>query len=209
MTSSNTSFGSKLLVFEGPDAVGKSTVVAEIVQKLLAQNIPTVSLSFPGRQAGTLGHLVYKIHHDSGSLGVEAVDPNALQALHIAAHLDAIERVIKPLLASGKTVVLDRYWWSTWVYGNVAGMASMVLQHLVEAEKAVWGSCLPAHVFLLDRELPLRPDGTQNWLELKSTYADLSEQEKSFYPVHVIANEGPLSETIEKIWFEIAGNSSY
>jgi hypothetical protein len=52
-----------LLVFEGPDGVGKSTLVNEAGSILTSRGIPHNVLSFPGKDPGTLGWVVDQIHH--------------------------------------------------------------------------------------------------------------------------------------------------
>src|SRR5439155_12811025 len=91
-------------------------------------------VSFPGREIGTLGKLVYEIHHDAAKAGVKAIDPTSLQLLHIAAHIDAIEARILPALKQGRHVVLDRFWWSTLVYGIVNGANKRSLKAMIEVE---------------------------------------------------------------------------
>jgi dTMP kinase len=120
----------KLIVFEGADGIGKSSLSKEVMRRLEDLNVASVSLAFPGKDLGTLGHLVYQIHHDPAALGVISVTPLALQTLHVAAHLDAIERRILPALQDGTWVILDRFWWSTWVYGVHQGIAPLISKRL-------------------------------------------------------------------------------
>ncbi len=109
----------KLLIFEGPDGVGKTTIVQELKAKLSVENFKF--LSFPGREEGTLGNAIYRMHHSPQEFGIKVMSELARQTLHIAAHIDVIETRIKPWIAEGKNVVLDRFWWSTLVYGSVGG----------------------------------------------------------------------------------------
>ncbi|HEY6767746.1 MAG TPA: AAA family ATPase [Candidatus Sulfotelmatobacter sp.] len=88
----------KLVIFEGPDGVGKSTLLKATSDLLAQRKIPFLSLSFPGKTPGTLGELVDRIHHTPQDLQLNAITPLALQALHIAVHLDAIDTRIKPAL---------------------------------------------------------------------------------------------------------------
>ena len=100
----------KLIVFEGPDRVGKSTLADALTKKLVELGIPCEHLALPGRIEGTVGRLVDGIHHAPKTFGLHQITPTSLQALHVAAQLDAIERIILPALNMGTWVVLDRFW---------------------------------------------------------------------------------------------------
>lgn len=187
------------IIVEGPDGVGKSSVVRDLTKVIEARHAKVVNLAFPGRQEGTLGLLVYKLHHDLAQFGIEGITPVAVQALHVAAHLDVITTVIKPLLANGTTVVLDRFWWSTWVYGTVNGIDQKILHNLIESERCAWGSCVPNAAILLERQSPLRPEPHDIWEKLKIEYAKLSAREAEKYPVYRISNDGEPKETLNSI----------
>src|SRR5919205_3641476 len=103
----------KLIVIEGPDGVGKTTIANELSLRLNDIGQECKVIAFPGNEPGTIGELIYRIHHDPTQFGVKQVTPTALQALHVAAHLAAIELSILPILRTGQYVVLDRFWWST------------------------------------------------------------------------------------------------
>jgi len=186
----------QLIIFEGADAAGKSTVCSAYRDALARMGFPSCLLSFPGKEPGTLGDLVYKIHHDPHSKGVDRLTSASLQALHVAAHLDTIESKIVPRLDDGQTVVLDRYWWSTWVYGVVAGADTKVLHALIEAERVAWGKWLPGLVYLIIRSNPLREEPLKPWLELCQEYKTLAERESELYPVCVLSNEGEIDVTV-------------
>src|SRR5688572_21439337 len=109
----------KLFVFEGPDGSGKTTLSMAFAKYLRNKGTDCEHFAFPGREAGTLGKLVHELHHNSALVGVDSLTPSSLQLLHIAAHVDAIESRIVPLLKNGRSIVLDRFWWSTWVYGKI------------------------------------------------------------------------------------------
>lgn len=180
-----------LIVLEGPDGVGKSTLHAALATALERAGHQILSLAFPGNDPGSIGELVYRIHHNDGSLGVRGVSPLAKQALHIAAHIDAVERLIRPALKNGQTVLLDRFWWSTWVYGIVAGCDKRPLRGLIEAERTAWGRVRPTHAFLVQRPAPInRDEGMLYWQRLSLEYSRLAVREKREYPVSIIDNVG-------------------
>jgi dTMP kinase len=180
----------KLFVFEGPDGVGKSTLVQSTREFLTSRSIPFLTISFPGKEPGTLGWLVDQIHHGQRVEDIRALTALSLQALHIAAHLDHIEARIRPALQNGTFVILDRFWWSTLVYGRAGTVQPEVLELLVAAEKTAWGRSLPAVMFLVNRTAPFRPEQDKAGFErLSSLYSELAAQEQNEYPVVTIAND--------------------
>lgn len=172
----------RLIVFEGVDAAGKTTLCKELCASLRHEHQSVRDCHFPGTQKGTLGELVYRIHHlHSSEFGVPTIDPCSLQLLHIAAHIDAIESEIKPALLDGEWVVLDRFWWSTYVYGLDNGVRESQLQLMIEVERSAWGSTQPDIVFLVDSATPLRGDETNSraWQSKRQTYNRLAVREGS------------------------------
>jgi thymidylate kinase len=143
-----------IYVFEGVDGAGKSTLSSAVTTRLAEEGVRVALRSFPGRETGTLGELVYRLHHDSASMGVKSITSTALQMLHVAAHLDAIEREICPLVKSGALVLLDRYWWSTWAYGVGSHANQDALAEMVNLERLFWGTLLPEAIFLVERPYP-------------------------------------------------------
>lgn len=53
-----------IYVFEGIDHVGKTTIVQRIKEIIDKTGKECIILSFPGKADGTLGALVYDIHHN-------------------------------------------------------------------------------------------------------------------------------------------------
>lgn len=184
----------RLIVFEGPDGAGKSELSGRLVKFLRKSGKPCAYFAFPGNEPGTLGHLVYKLHHQPKAFGIKKIDPTSLQLLHLASHVEAIKKKILPALAEGRNVVLDRYWWSMWVYGSVSGVASSILAQMVDIEKKCWGSISP-RVFLIERKDKLDNLGTK----LLKQYYKLMKMQGPCCPVHVIRNSGTIQKTMENI----------
>ncbi len=141
----------KLYVFEGPDNVGKTTI-AKAVNEIYGLSNKSAYISFPGNESNTVGSLIYRLHHDTSEFDITEIDNTCLQALHIASHIDAINRKIIPLLKSGTTVFLDRFWWSTFVYGKLSNCNMNVIKHLIDSELAAWDTFKPRAIFYLNRE---------------------------------------------------------
>ena len=186
----------KLIVVEGPDGVGKSTVAQGLAGRLTAQGVRSEYMTFPGQRRGTIGQIVYEIHHDPGRFGIDQLSPTSLQALHIAAHLDAIERDIIPLLRDGTWIILDRFWWSTWVYGRVAGVERAVLDAMIGIEKLQWRETYPELLVLVDRSFGVTSQGRD---ELRREYRALYGSERNQYPVRKIQNDASVADAIEDI----------
>jgi dTMP kinase len=189
-----------LIVFEGPDGAGKSALARTFALHLQSGGERVAQLSFPGLEVGTLGYLVYRLHHDPSSIGVRELTPTSLQALHVAAHLDAIDRSIRPIIAKGETVILDRYWWSTWVYGVDAGVPAPTLDAMIACEQAHWAGLLPVVVLVITRQESLKAqDSGIQWRRRATLYSTLAEREAVKYPVRTVSNDGTQAEAVAEI----------
>ena len=186
-----------LIVFEGPDGVGKTTLAKALTTRLEELGIPCVYQSFPGHERGQIGSLVYGIQHDPEEFGIQHITPTALQTLHVAAHIDAIESQILPRLKNGYWVVLDRYWWSTWVYGIVSGVPRNALKAMVDLETLRWEDVKPSMVFLVGRKI--ESAGYEDSVRLKDEYRELFDQEQSWCPARMFSNDGPLGDELEEL----------
>jgi len=184
---------SRLFVFEGPDGVGKSTVIGEVEKRLHRLGESCVRLAFPGKEPGTLGLHVYDLHHQSERFGVRSLSSLSLQLLHVAAHVDAIEGRILPLLQQGRVVLLDRYWWSTWVYGIADGLPVVQLKRMIAMEKLVWQGMTPRTLFLLSRSSTIVNSA------IAKAYGELMEEEKGKYPVVALVNDAGIDTIADEI----------
>ena len=172
----------RLVVFEGPDGGGKTTLHGRVAERMPSGS--TLALAFPGNTPRSLGKLVYDIHH--GTLqSTDQPSQAALQMLHVAAHLDTIERLIRPAIESGTTVLLDRYWWSTWVYGIHDGVPRGLVDKMIDVEKSFLGDLAPDVVFLLVPAEPLGNDiSVARYKRLSVLYREMAKL--SDCPVDVV-----------------------
>jgi len=189
----------KLYVFEGPDGTGKTTLSKEFSAYLNSIGNKSRYLSFPGNSSGTLGKHIYEIHHELSEAGITAINPTSLQMLHVASHIDAIESVILPELRAGNSIVLDRFWWSTIVYGSVYGANSDSLDKLIEIEKTHWAEYQPTCIFYLKRQNTLKPSSITHWDELLEAYEKLVLQEGESSQIEIIANESSPQDTLAQL----------
>lgn len=189
----------KLVLFEGPDGVGKSTLITYAENLLIESGVRFESLAFPGKSRGTLGWIVDRIHHNKQELGVKALTPLSLQALHIAAHLDHIETTIVPRLTEGALILLDRFWWSTWVYGIADNVSPCALESLIDAERHAWGRFVPALAFLVTRPTAFRPEHEPDrFHRLCTLYNELASRESRQHPIVTLSND-QIAESHEAI----------
>lgn len=191
-------FPALLYVFEGPDGVGKTTLAHALVEYFTASSVRADYYSFPGKEEGTLGHFVYDLHHRVGAKHL-VVDPTSLQLMHIAAHIDAIERQIRPALESGVTVVLDRFWWSTWIYGQSSGANASSLSAMIDLERAHWQEILPSAIFVVERASPFDEAQTPEWDQLAHAYREATSRQDWGHRVHRIRNESTIGDALNQV----------
>jgi len=191
-----------VFVFEGPDGVGKTTL-AEAVRKLLVKTeLLVLVVSFPGRDINTLGGYVYELHHRSTTHPIRNITPDALQALHIAAHIDTIQSVIRPYIEKGGIVLLDRYWWSTWVYGRLSGVHPVALEKMIAVERLYWHDLSPTAIFSVSRPVnAFEMDVRGDFLEKSREYESVVDREIAHNRVIAIEN----SRAVVAVASEISG----
>lgn len=195
----------RLFVFEGPDGVGKSALAVGLADYLLRCGVSHEMVSFPGRITGSLGRHVRDIHHSPRKFGIKRIEAASLQVLHIAAHIDAIEHRIRPILDRGRWVILDRYWWSTVVYGGIVGVPRASLEAMVALERVHWGPIRPSAIILVLRSSPIgRSARLEDHRKLLAAYQDLALEQTAVQRVHIVWNEKTLGSARKEMLEAIA-----
>jgi dTMP kinase len=127
-----------LIVFEGIDGSGKSTQVRLLLKALRELGYDPVGFREPTR--GRWGRRVKKMAKLPGSLS-----PEEELALFVRDREENVARNLKPALAAGKVVVLDRYYFSTIAYQGAKGLDTGRIRRLNEGI-----AVKPDLVFILD-----------------------------------------------------------
>lgn len=179
--------------------MGKSTLANMITKSIDATGKRCFCFPFPGKAKGSLGKLVYDLHHSPTKFHVKSMDQTSLQIMHVAAHIDLIESRIKPLIRSGATVILDRFWWSTFVYGTTLGARRDSLKALINLEKLHWSDLEPSMILLVARSNPIGVAKDGHWKRLALEYRSLAKKEKTHYPVHILNNDSNLGRTYKRL----------
>lgn len=131
-----------LLVIEGPEGAGKTTQVRMLAELLGGIGPQVVAVREPG---GTpLGDEIRKILLDHPASDIV---PRAESLLFMASRAQLVEREIRPALAAGATVILDRFFLSTYAY-QVAGRG-LPLEDVVAANRLATESLRPDLTILL------------------------------------------------------------
>lgn len=143
-----------------------------------------------------LGAEIYALHHDPRFATAPTL---SIQLLHVAAHVEAIERQILPALKAGTWVVLDRYWWSTLAYGLVGKVDPAALRLAIKIEKLQWGAVRPTLAFLVERDLPGLKTEPRERQSLRRIYMTIAERERRRHPVKMIKNDRDLDEAVNQV----------
>jgi dTMP kinase len=108
--------GQMFVSFDGVDGVGKSTQIRLLVEALRSRGKEVVTCRDPG---GTpLGERLREILLDHHGLEIHR---RSEMLLYMASRAQLVEEVIRPALASGKTVISDRFLLANVVYQGHAG----------------------------------------------------------------------------------------
>jgi len=134
----------RLITIEGLDGAGKTTLAAALAREIAARGAPVELLREPGGEpfSERIRELV-KAADVQSSLGARA---EAL--LYAASRAQLSERVLEPLLASGRWVLLDRFVDSSLAYQG--GGRALGLEEVREINRFATGGLAPDRTLLLD-----------------------------------------------------------
>lgn len=106
----------KLIVFEGCDRSGKSTAIATVKAALMERQKKVFSIHYPGHPFELFLKTAF-INSDRIELLKSGSTPGnvSVQVGYIAKHIDLLERYVIPALIGNDYVLMDRFWWSTFV----------------------------------------------------------------------------------------------
>ena len=130
-----------LIVFEGPEGAGKSTQLRLLADWLGQRGNDVVAVREPG---GTIiGDEIRRLLLDPASEMV----PRTEALLFMASRAQLVEKEIRPTLARGAIVLVDRFFLSTYAYqGDGRGLAE---DELRSANQMATNGLVPDHTLLL------------------------------------------------------------
>lgn len=131
------------IVLEGPDGAGKSRLQRSLADDLRVRGLDPLELREPG--STVLGEHLRKLLLDPA---VGHLDPLTEAFLFSAGRAEMVRTVIRPALAAGRIVLLDRWTWSTFAYqGGGGGVPLPVIDGMSEAAS---DGLVPDLILLLD-----------------------------------------------------------
>ena len=132
-----------LVAFDGVDGAGKTTQAERLAAALKRDGRRVRVLREPGGTA--LGEQLRAVLLAADG---QADEPLVQACLFMASRRQLVVEAIRPALAQGDTVFLDRSFLSTWVYQGVVG--GVELELLEALARAAHGDAWPDQVLLLD-----------------------------------------------------------
>jgi dTMP kinase len=188
------------VTFEGLDGCGKTTQASLLVERLEAEGVTVVFTREPG---GTpLGEQIRDL-----VLHGDHVAPWAEAALYVAARAQHVDRVIRPALERGATVVCDRYLDTSVAYqGAGRGLGT---DTILELNLLAVGGLLPDRTVLVDIDIEtalsrvggkgdrIERAGAEFWPRVVDAYHALAER----FPERFVVVDGrrPVAEIAEEV----------
>jgi dTMP kinase len=207
---------SKFISLEGGEAVGKSTQIELLSQRLIKLGHKTLVTREPGGTplSESIRHLLKHAPEGRG------MTPETELLLFLASRAELVRKVIVPTLDRGMWVLSDRFLDSTTVY---QGAGRRLPTEVVERVNAfAVGTQLPGLTLVLDlepeaaRERQIRrslPPGSGTFDRMEAEPLDFFERVRQGYAdvakahpqrVKIVSAAGSIEATAEGVWKEVA-----
>lgn len=188
------------IAFEGLDGSGSSTQTRLLAERLEKEGHQVLLTKEPTSDTPTGKRIRGVLQHE------EAMSPSPLQRLFTEDRAEHLKNVIEPALAQGKTVITDRYLFSTLAYGALEVDWDWL-------KKLNQNFRLPTITFLLK----LNPAECLRRIAARGSKTEFFEQEEKlakvwknyervaaeFPNIYLIDSSGPLAGVHETIWKRI------
>ncbi len=206
----------RFISLEGGEAVGKSTQIERLAQRLTKLGDKVIVTREPG---GTpLGESIrHLLKHSPEGRGMT---PQAELLLFLASRAELVRKVIMPALDQGAWVLCDRFLDSTTVY---QGAGRQLPGEIVERVNAfAVGTHLPGLTLVLDLEPKeaqrrqmrrVRPAGEGAFDRIEAEPTDFFERVRAGYHelaqssphrVKIVPAAGTIDQTADAVWKEVA-----
>ena len=191
------------LVLDGPEGSGKSTQVELLAERLKREGIETSCVRDPG--GTTVSERIRDVLLDAS---LPEMDARTEMLLYMASRAEMVNRVIRPAIESGLTIVSDRFISSTVAYQGHAG--GLDPRQIIRIGKIACQGYWPDLVVLLD--LPAgegfaRIRREHDRMELKGpafhqqVVKGFRELASSDPKHHVLVNaRGPVETVARRVW---------
>jgi dTMP kinase len=144
--SERCALGGFLITFEGVEGSGKSTQLGLLAERLFKAGLPPIASREPGGTGLCLALRRLLLEEPGGG---ERWCPDAELLLFCADRAQHLDAVVRPALAEGRVVLLDRFEDSTWAYQGAQGAKETTL---AELSKIAAKGLRPALTLLLDAD---------------------------------------------------------
>ncbi|MBU1713189.1 MAG: dTMP kinase [Proteobacteria bacterium] len=146
------------ITFEGIEGSGKTTQIRHVLEFLKQRGKDCIVTREPG---GTVtGQKIRAILLDPESSGI---DPSTELLLYVADRAEHVNKIVRPALSSGKTVLCDRYYDATIAYQGYA--RGLDIDLLKKMHKLILNDLKPDITFLLD--LPPKAGLSRAWKQIE------------------------------------------
>lgn len=188
----------KFIVFEGLDGAGKETQAKLLVDYLKAKGQDVIYTSEPTSD-NPIGKLIYKWLNQKFELSSD----EAITLLYVADRYEHLAEVIVPALEAGKTVICDRYFYSTLAYEGALFGADT---HWI---KQLHGHVIKPHIKIfidIPPEECINRVGKQDRLvkletmqKVDESFKKVVKEDRGFYVINGNRSRAEIFEDVKKI----------